>query len=216
MTTPPPDTVWTRSVRGRRGPARSLDLDQLAVAGVDLADGGGLDAVTMRAVAARVGASSPGLYRYVETRDELIDLMVDHVVREIELPRPTGPWRRRLLALAVAQSDVYRRHAWLADAARGPRVLGPEGSRLLETYLQIIEPIDTTTAAKLELFALLTGLASLFTPATTLAANPFPLAEPTATPLLWAALTSATGAPRSPEALFEAIADAMIDAILTP
>lgn len=216
MTTPPSDTVWTRSLRGRRGPARSLDLDQLAAAGVELADEGGLDAVTMRAVAAHVGASSPGLYRYVETRDELIDLMVDHVVREIDLSPRHGPWRRRLLALAVAQSEVYRRHPWLADAARGPRVLGPEGSRLFEAYLEVVEPVETTTAAKLELFALLTGLATLFTPATTLSANPFPLAGPTTTPLLWAALTSATGSPRSQEALFEAIADAMIDAILSP
>ncbi|MDN5798311.1 MAG: TetR/AcrR family transcriptional regulator [Intrasporangium sp.] len=214
MTTPQPDTVWTRAVRGRRGPERSLDLDQLAAAGVELADVGGLDAVTMRAVAAQVGASSPGLYRYVETRDELIDLMVDHVTQELRLPRRKTPWRRQLLRLAIAQRDVYQQHPWLADATRGPRVLGPHGTRLVETYLQILEPVAVTTAVKLELLALLTGLAALLAPPTAIAANPFPLAGPTSAPLLWAAMTSPTGEPRSPESLFETVASGIVDALL--
>ncbi len=214
MTTEPLDTVWTRAARGRRGPERSLDLDQLSAAGVELADRGGLDAVTMRAVAAHVGVSSPGLYRYVETRDELIDLMVDHATRELRLPRRRTPWRRQLLTLAGSQRAVYQRHPWLADAARGPRVLGPNGTRLVETYLRILEPVEVTTAVKLELFALLTGLAALLAPPTAIAANPFPLAGPTSTPLLWTAMTSPTGEPHSPESLFEAAAGGIIDALL--
>ena len=179
-----------------------------------IADERGLEAVTMRAVAASVGASSPGLYRYVETRDELVDLMVDHVSRDLVLPGSGDAWRDRLVALAVGQSRVYRAHPWLGDAARGPRVLGPHGLGIVERYLEIVEPVDATTAAKLELFALLTGLAILFAPPTAQVANPFPLADPTRTPQLWAAITGASGQPRSLESLFETVAGAMIDALL--
>lgn len=181
-----------------------------------LADRGGLAAVTIRGIASQVNSSPPGLYRYVANRDELIDLMVDHVTRELQLPQRRTPWRRQLIKIAVAQRDTYQRHPWLIDAARGPRTLGPHGTRLAETYLQIMEHTQATTAVKLELLAMLTGLAAMFAPTVTIADSPFPLADPEHTPHLWTAMTTPTGQPRSAEHLFQAVAAGIIDAVLAP
>ena len=66
--------------RGSRpGPAPSLTIPTIAAAAVDLADARGLPAVTMRSLAAALGVSAPGLYRYIDARDELLGHMVDRV-----------------------------------------------------------------------------------------------------------------------------------------
>ena len=56
----------------------------------ELADADGMEAVTMRAVASRVGMAPMSLYTYVPGKAELVDLMVDAVY----LAMPRRPWRR--------------------------------------------------------------------------------------------------------------------------
>lgn len=66
-------TIWLRPERSGRGPAPEYSRAQIARAGVELADADGLTSVTMRSVAAAVGAGPASLYRYVATRDELVE-----------------------------------------------------------------------------------------------------------------------------------------------
>ena len=59
-------------------------------AGVAIADADGLDALSMRKVASRLGVGAMSLYTYVPGRSELMELMIDPVYAELELPdRPT-------------------------------------------------------------------------------------------------------------------------------
>jgi tetracycline repressor-like protein len=58
----------------------------------------GLDAVSMRRVAAELGTGAASLYRYIETREDLLDLMTDTVGAEYELAPPTGDWLADLIA----------------------------------------------------------------------------------------------------------------------
>ena len=97
-TSAPPPLIWTRPAPATR--PRELDRDTVVRAGVAVADEGGAGALTMAAVARRLGPYTPmALYRYVGSKDGLIDLMLDHVTGEIDLPdRPGADWRADLEA----------------------------------------------------------------------------------------------------------------------
>src|SRR6201986_168632 len=70
-------SIWLRPERSARGPVPEHSRAEIAQAAVALADEGGLAAVTMRSVAAAIGTGPASLYRYVATRDEILELMID-------------------------------------------------------------------------------------------------------------------------------------------
>jgi AcrR family transcriptional regulator len=69
--------LWNEPAPPKRGPRPTLTLPMIAAAGIELADEGGLDAVTMEAVAQRLGLTKMALYRYVPGKAELVALMVE-------------------------------------------------------------------------------------------------------------------------------------------
>lgn len=99
--------------RKRTASARTpLSRDRVVDAAVGLADADGLPAVSMRAVAARLGVEAMSLYNHVAGREGLLDGMVDRVFAEIELPDPATPWREAMQARAHSARAALRRHPW--------------------------------------------------------------------------------------------------------
>jgi AcrR family transcriptional regulator len=110
----------------RRGPVPEYRLDQIASAATALADADGLVAVTTRAVAADLGTGPASLYRYVKTRDELIEAMIDQAHGEIDYQGiPSGDWSADLLALARGTRALYLRHPWLLETVESAQLAGP-------------------------------------------------------------------------------------------
>jgi AcrR family transcriptional regulator len=124
-------------------------------AALDLADADGMEAVTMRAVATRVGMAPMSLYTYVPGKAELVDLMVDTVY--LSMPRRPWrrdqTWRRRLTIVAEANRDLLTRHPWLTEVAALSRPpLGPGVMAKYEHELAAFDDTgldDTTTDAAL-------------------------------------------------------------------
>ncbi|MEU6430918.1 TetR/AcrR family transcriptional regulator [Microbispora sp. NPDC046973] len=85
-------------------------------AAVALADREGLATLSMRRIAADLGVAVMSLYRYVGSREELNDLMVDSVFGERPLPEP-GPdgWRAKLELSAREEWALHRAHPWLSQ-----------------------------------------------------------------------------------------------------
>ena len=79
-------------------------------ASLDVADERGLAAVTMQAVADRLGVTPMALYRHVAHKADLLDGVVESLLAEFQLPDRRLPWRRRLEAIARAARDSARRH----------------------------------------------------------------------------------------------------------
>ncbi|MDD7921634.1 TetR/AcrR family transcriptional regulator [Actinomycetospora callitridis] len=144
------------------GPARSLTVHGIAEAGVALADGGGLDAVTMRSVARAVGTTAPALYRYVASREELIGRMVDVVSAALDHPDPSGDWLKDVLAVAEQQVALHRAHPWLAAASALPSPLGPHVLDHVEWVIAVLTPVGAPGRAVMEAVALTNGAAALF------------------------------------------------------
>ncbi|MGW4959426.1 TetR/AcrR family transcriptional regulator C-terminal domain-containing protein [Nonomuraea sp. NPDC004186] len=105
-------------------PKQALNREQMLRTAIKIADAEGLDAVSMRRLAAELGAGPMSLYRHVENKDELVTQMVDEVFGEPELPVP-GPdgWRAKLELISRAQWQLVRRHLWLPRAVSFTRPL---------------------------------------------------------------------------------------------
>ncbi|MFD4796421.1 TetR/AcrR family transcriptional regulator [Streptomyces anulatus] len=160
-----PMTVWSRPERGARGPAPERSRTEITTAALALADAEGLAAVSMRALAQKLGTGPASLYRYVGSRDELLDLMADAVAGEMDLSGATGggDWLDDLVGLALQSRDAHVRHPWLADLDdRRGEVLGPHAIDYLDHVLGILAPAPGTAGQKLEAIGLLGALAVLF------------------------------------------------------
>jgi AcrR family transcriptional regulator len=120
-----PTVIWGRPERAAKGPAPSRSRAQIAAAAAALADAEGLEEVSMRKVATKLGIGVASLYSYVRSKDELYDLMVDHAEGEDSPPPLTGDWRADVTAVAHRTRDVIRRHPWMATLAPGRPPYGP-------------------------------------------------------------------------------------------
>ncbi|NEA49134.1 TetR/AcrR family transcriptional regulator C-terminal domain-containing protein [Streptomyces sp. SID10815] len=150
--------VWDRP----EPPARPVPLDRarIVAAAVALADEGGLEAVSLRKVAARLGAGPMRLYGYIATKQDLFDLMVDEVQAEILPEERPGDWREALRVLAHRTRQTALRHAWLADLLGGRPTLGPNGLAVTEARLAALDglaDVDTVLRAVETVSAYCTG-----------------------------------------------------------
>src|ERR1700733_1336935 len=71
------DPIWMRPERAATGRPPQHSRDEITAAAIAIADREGLDAVSMRRVAAELGTGAASLYRYLDTREDLLDLMID-------------------------------------------------------------------------------------------------------------------------------------------
>jgi AcrR family transcriptional regulator len=93
----------------------------------------------MRTLAVQLGVGAASLYRYVDRKDELIDLMVDAVMGDDLQFEVRGDWRRVLRSFARGLRAMTLRHPWMAVHGNGRRNLGPNTAR---RYEQVLGAID--------------------------------------------------------------------------
>ncbi|MET7398792.1 GntR family transcriptional regulator [Dactylosporangium sp. NPDC005572] len=119
-----------------------LSREQVVRAAIELADAEGLDALSMRGVAARLGVATMSTYRHVTSKDQLILLMADTAFGEaVEVAGAGEPggWRDLLARAARTMWALYRRHPWLAHVTPLTRPLPlpnlvAHGERMLEAF----------------------------------------------------------------------------------
>src|SRR5262249_6534159 len=121
-----PRPIWVRPEPGTRRPR--FTREEIAQAALRIADAEGIDAVSMRRVAAELGAGTMSLYYYVQSKDELLDLMQDEMLGEVLVPdgELPGEWRAALTAIAMRSFAAFARHPWAIEAppsAPGPNVM---------------------------------------------------------------------------------------------
>ena len=131
--------IWDRPERAARGPAPSLSRVEIATAAVTLADTQGIEAVSMRALAAELGVGATSLYRYVARKDELIELMVDTVMGNDLHFELRGEWRKDLRSFAHGLRGMILRHPWMAVPSAGLRNFGPNTAQCHEQVLGAID-----------------------------------------------------------------------------
>lgn len=149
--------IWMRPERPARGPKPAYSRAQITEAAVRIADTEGLDAATMRRIAAEIGAGAMSLYRYVPSRDDLVELMADHLMGEIDLAgAPSGDWRADLRRYAEQMRTMWLRHPWIATANRSLPGYGPNQLQLIEQVMGVLDPL-VPIDENLALMAILNG-----------------------------------------------------------
>ncbi|WP_078891951.1 TetR/AcrR family transcriptional regulator [Streptomyces sp. NRRL S-350] len=222
-----PELIWLRPERTGRGPRPAHSRDSIAAAAIGIADAEGLDAVSMRRVAAALGAGTMSLYNYVPKKEHLLDLMLDAVVGEYRLPpSPSGDLRADLADLAHQQLAVARRHPWLPGLVLARPGIGPNALRYTDHFLAVTAPTGLGGGARMEAMAMFNGFVTQFAQYEQTAAAGAKwqselvgyLGRAAASgeyPHLAQAFATA-GPPADPDKAFDRTLDRVISAILTP
>ena len=115
--------IWSQEHPPRRGSAP--DLPEIVAAAVALADREGLEAVSLRRVATALRSGTASFYRVLDSRDALLDRMVDAVLGQHVPPEASGEWRADLAAVARNRRAMLCAHPWLGTELAGRPAIGP-------------------------------------------------------------------------------------------
>ncbi|MGZ0152727.1 TetR/AcrR family transcriptional regulator [Kribbella sp. WER1] len=135
--------VWARNDRQPR--RRTLSRESIVRTGVAIADRDGLDAVSIRSVAAELGVRPMSLYGHVSSKDDLLDLMFDHLAAESVLGDGLpADWRGALEAIAHRTRDQGLAHPWSIELMVDRIQLGPNTLRVLDEWIRAVAPLGVT------------------------------------------------------------------------
>jgi AcrR family transcriptional regulator len=129
--------IWARPAPGERKPR--FTREQIARAAVKVADEEGLEAVSMRRVAAELGAGTMTLYHYVDNKSELLALMGNELMGELLIPDDelADDWREAMAQIGRRTYGVFQNHGWtFEETGEAEDVGGPNGMRHFEQSMR--------------------------------------------------------------------------------
>ncbi|MFJ4688714.1 TetR/AcrR family transcriptional regulator [Streptomyces sp. NPDC088789] len=161
----PTASVWTRPGRPQR---EQLTREQIVAAAIELLDLEGIEALSMRKLGSRLNTAATSLYRHVANRDELIQLVVDDIYGELDLPATAdrARWRAAVTGIAAGLRAMTLRHPWIAPELGqvGLVHIGPNAMRMTAGLLAQFEaagfPADEKDQAVGTLTAYVIGIAT--------------------------------------------------------
>ncbi|NGO09492.1 TetR/AcrR family transcriptional regulator [Streptomyces sp. HC44] len=135
-------SVWLegRERAARGGQPSGLDRDRITQVTVRLLDAEGLAKFSMRRLAAELNVTAMSVYWYVDTKDDLLELALDAVFGELELPDPESgeDWRDQLRALATGYRALLVRHPWVSPLIGNFLNIGPHSMAFSLSVQQVI------------------------------------------------------------------------------
>lgn len=140
----PPPPRWPRTGdagAGRGAPRkRALSREAIVDAALAIVDAGGLDALTMRAVAGTLGTGAASLYAHVGSKEELLEQLVERVVGELHVDEAPDPerWVDQLLQTGREMRRMWARHRDLARASFARIPLGENALRGSEWMISVM------------------------------------------------------------------------------
>ncbi len=152
------ELLWGLREQPTRGPKPSLSVEQIVRVAIEIADAEGLGAVSMRRVAERLGVTTMSLYRYVPSKNDLLELMLDAIASPWPDPAEMPDnWRDALHLWAHRNMAVYREHPWLIEYAFSHPPFGPNNIRWMEYALQAMLPTGLSPDDMMGVLIILTG-----------------------------------------------------------
>ncbi|WP_248960425.1 TetR/AcrR family transcriptional regulator [Sphaerisporangium perillae] len=120
-------SVWSRPATPK--PVReqpALSRDQIVRAAIELLDSEGLDALSMRKLGTRLGAGATSIYWHVSNKEQLLELALDEVYGEVQVPDPVkAGWRDTAAVFAYGLRNAMLRHPWSVMLIGSMPSLGP-------------------------------------------------------------------------------------------
>ncbi|HEY1701179.1 MAG TPA: TetR/AcrR family transcriptional regulator [Trebonia sp.] len=152
------DLLWGRRERGKRGPRPGLSAEAIVDAAVRIADAEGLEAISMARVAAELGFTTMSLYRYVTSKDELLQLMFNASAFGAESVVLEGDdWRSRLRSWSIIQRDMLDLHPWITQMRMAAPPLAPNSLHFVERALEALDGTGLADAEKMRAIGLISS-----------------------------------------------------------
>jgi AcrR family transcriptional regulator len=135
------ELLWNPPAPSVRGPKQRLTVGQVVEEAMALAAEEGIDKLSMRTLATRLGVGAMSLYTYVPGREELFELMIDRAWAMRTKADPTLPWRDQVEHHAREAMEMYDRYPWLVRANLWRMPLGPH---VLDAQEDLYRAVDVT------------------------------------------------------------------------
>ena len=150
--------LWGAEPDGRRGPRPGQTIQGIGDAAVAIADEDGLDAVSMKAVAGRLGMTTMSLYRYLDAKEDLYAVMMDRGYGPPPARLATrGGWRTRLEAWGRGIAAGLVAHPWMVRVPVTAPPVTPNVLAWTERGLLALAPSPLTEQEKLSSMLVVDG-----------------------------------------------------------
>lgn len=130
--------LWGADSKPRRGPKPTVTVHEIASAAMGIADGEGLEAVTMAAVAGRLELTTMALYRYVDSRRDLLAVAGDAALGKPPARSKRSGWRRQVGEWAREEFAQLTAHPWVLDIVLDGPPTGPRSVAWMDSGMQAI------------------------------------------------------------------------------
>jgi AcrR family transcriptional regulator len=107
-------------------PREAVTRERILEVAVDLADREGIEALSMRRIAQRLGVVPMALYKHVANKEEILDGMAEAIVDEIEDPPPGADWKTAVRGRILSARRALLRHPWAARLIASRTEPGPK------------------------------------------------------------------------------------------
>jgi AcrR family transcriptional regulator len=139
--------------RSKPGPRRALTEGEILEAALDLLDGGGVKAASIRGIAAKVGVAPNAVYTYFPDKAAVVSAIVEHLLGQVDhavLVDPGVPWRLRIESLALELRARLTAHPGAVNLMIGGPMNGPRALALNERLMEVLieAGLDAASAAK--------------------------------------------------------------------
>jgi AcrR family transcriptional regulator len=132
-----------------------LSKERVLHTAVELADRGGLEALTMRKLADELGVGVMSLYYYVPNKDELIEGMVELVFSEIQLPPTDVDWKTAMRQRAISTRKALNRHRWAVGLMESNPMPGPQSFRVHNAVLGCLREAGFSIEMTIQAYSIL-------------------------------------------------------------
>jgi AcrR family transcriptional regulator len=143
---PAPHLLWFSPPDGDESHRRALTRQRVVAEALAVISADGLQALSMRALADRLGVVPGALYRHVRSKEQLYDLVLDDVLAEVDCQAdPSQDWAGQVTALAQRLRAVLEDHPGIAGLLKARDPLSPHSLALAEAFLA---PLHTAGMAE--------------------------------------------------------------------
>ncbi|MDE3723629.1 TetR/AcrR family transcriptional regulator [Nocardiopsis sp. N85] len=143
----------------RRGPKPKLSREAVVHKAIEIADAEGIEAVSMQRVAKELGYTTMSLYRHVDSKEDMLVLMLDTAMDGVPPgPREDGDWRAGLEEWCHGAGRMYRAHPWSVLVSLSGPPSGPNGLRWMEAGLRELVASGLDVGEALQMLMLLSAV----------------------------------------------------------
>jgi AcrR family transcriptional regulator len=142
-----------RRAAPHRRKRQTLTRERVLRAALDLADERGIDALTMRELGQRLGVDAMSLYNHVESKDDLLNGIVDLVVAEVVLPAGDVDWSDAMRVRATSAKSAFARHPWASQLMDSRTSSGPERLRYFDWVIGTLRRAGFSVDAAVHAFS---------------------------------------------------------------